>query len=158
MSRPDEAIPAERSRNMSAIKGSNTKPELVVRRRLHAAGYRFRLHRKDLPGRPDIVLPMYRLAIFVHGCFWHKHNCRFFQWPRTRAAFWQGKILANVARDRRSVRALRALGWRVLVVWECRVYGGWLNGLNEIPQFWPPALPVVRVSPLMSIAGVRETS
>jgi len=114
---------------MAAIKSKDTQPELIVRRRLHAAGFRYRLHRKDLPGRPDIVLPKHHLAIFVHGCFWHKHNCRYFQWPRTREAFWREKILANVERDLRDHRELRALGWRVVVIWECRVNSNWLSRL-----------------------------
>ena len=106
---------------MSAIKGRDTKPEMIVRRALHAAGFRFRLHRRDLPGRPDIVLPKYRTVIFVHGCFWHRHKCDKFVWPKTRAAFWREKIMGNVERDRRVRRELKRATWRVLVVWECSV-------------------------------------
>ena len=110
-----------RSKNMRAIKGRNTKPELVVRRYLHAAGFRFRLHRKDLPGRPDIVLPKYRAVVFVHGCFWHRHpGCRYAVLPATRAAFWQEKLEGNVARDEKQITALQALGWRTFVIWECQ--------------------------------------
>lgn len=126
MSLPDSPVSAARSRNMAAIKGRDTSPELIVRRQLHAAGFRFRLHRKDLPGRPDIVLPKHQTVIFVHGCFWHKHNCRYFKWPKTREEFWHHKIMANVERDRRNREKLRALGWRVLVVWECRVSLDWI--------------------------------
>lgn len=113
--------PEQRSRNMRAIKGRDTTPELTVRRLLHAMGYRFRLQRRDLPGRPDIVLPRHRVAVFVHGCFWHRHRCRYgCVEPATRPEFWRAKFAANVARDRRAVRALRRAGWRVLVVWECQ--------------------------------------
>lgn len=107
---------------MAAIRSANTKPEVRVRAALHALGYRFRLHRKDLPGRPDIVLPKYRTAIFVHGCFWHCHRCRYGSVvPATRADFWAAKRGGNVARDRRNAAALRKLGWRVLTLWECEV-------------------------------------
>lgn len=110
----------QRSRNMAAIRGRDTKPELIVRRIAHRLGYRFRLHRRDLPGRPDLVLPRHRAVIFVHGCFWHQHNCRYGRVePATRAEFWKKKRAENVARDVRNVRALRTCGWRVLVVWEC---------------------------------------
>lgn len=112
----------QRSRNMAAIRSANTKPEMRVRSALHAMGLRFRLHRKDLPGRPDIVLPKHRTAIFVHGCFWHCHRCRYGSVaPATRADFWAAKRAGNVARDRRNAAALRRLGWRVLTIWECEV-------------------------------------
>jgi len=112
----------QRSRNMSAIRGKDTRPELSVRSILHTLGYRFRLHRKDLPGRPDIVLPGYGAIIFVHGCFWHCHRCRFGRvQPATRSEFWTAKRQSNVDRDRRNNKALRKLGWRVMVIWECEV-------------------------------------
>lgn len=118
---PDVLSPEQRSRNMRAIKGKDTGPELIVRRLLHSLGYRFRLHRRDLPGHPDIVLPGRKVVVFVHGCFWHRHRCRYGQvCPATRAEFWQAKFAANVARDARTRRKLRALGWRVIVVWECQ--------------------------------------
>lgn len=116
---------------MAAIRGRDTKPELIVRRALHAAGLRFRLHRKDLPGRPDIVLPKYRTVIFVHGCFWHHHNCKYFVWPKTRAEFWRQKILTNQKRDRIVQRSLASAGWRVVVVWECRCSGEDLDSLVQ---------------------------
>jgi DNA mismatch endonuclease, patch repair protein len=113
---------ATRSRNMAAIRSRNTKPEMRVRSALHALGYRFRLHRKDLPGRPDIVLPRLRTVIFVHGCFWHCHRCKYGSaTPATRADFWAAKRAGNVARDRRNRSALRRAGWRVFVLWECEV-------------------------------------
>lgn len=118
---PDVLTPEQRSRNMQANKGRDTGPELVVRRVLHSLGYRFRLCRQDLPGRPDIILPRLRVAVFVHGCFWHRHTCRFGAVePATRPEFWRAKFAANVARDRRVCRALRREGWRVIVVWECQ--------------------------------------
>ena len=116
----DIVTPETRSRMMSSIRGSNTSPELVVRRMLHSFGFRFRLHRKDLPGRPDIVLPKYNLAIFVHGCFWHRHKgCRYTTSPQSNKVFWQDKFRGNSSRDRKALRDLHALGWRTLVVWEC---------------------------------------
>lgn len=112
----------QRSRNMAAIRSANTKPEVRVRSALHALGYRFRLHCKDLPGKPDIVLPKYHTAIFVHGCFWHCHRCKYGSViPATRADFWAAKRGGNVTRDRRNASALRKLGWRVLTFWECEV-------------------------------------
>lgn len=105
---------------MSGIRGKNTKPEMVARRALFAAGYRFRLHRRELPGAPDIVLPARKVAVFVHGCFWHLHaGCKNARLPSTRQDFWRAKLEGNVARDRRAVEALVANGWRVLTVWEC---------------------------------------
>lgn len=113
---------AVRSRMMSSIRGKDTKPEMLVRRYLHARGLRFRVHRRDLPGRPDVVLPKWKAAIFVHGCFWHGHNqCPYFRLPATRTEFWQFKIAGNVARDARAEETLRSMGWRVLVVWECAI-------------------------------------
>jgi DNA mismatch endonuclease (patch repair protein) len=105
---------------MSSIRGKDTRPERAIRQMLHALGLRFRLHRKDLPGRPDIVLPRHRLAILVHGCFWHRHRgCRFTTSPKTNAPFWTAKFKDNVTRDRLVLARLRAAGWRTLVVWEC---------------------------------------
>lgn len=110
----------QRSRNMSRIKGRDTKPELVVRRTAHKLGFRFRLYRKDLPGTPDLIFPKHRLAVFVHGCYWHRHNgCRFAYSPKSRVEFWTKKFKQNVERDGRNQTALRDLGWRVLVIWEC---------------------------------------
>src|SRR5271165_5724537 len=119
----DVLTPAQRRHNMSRVRGKDTKPELLLRRGLHALGFRFRLHRKDLPGRPDLVFPARRAAIFVHGCFWHGHDCPMCRIPTTRTGFWQTKIHGNRDRDRRAVAALTAKGWRVLVVWECALRG-----------------------------------
>jgi DNA mismatch endonuclease (patch repair protein) len=112
-----------RSANMSAIRGKNTKPELVVRKLLFSRGFRYRLHVKALQGAPDIVLPKHRVAIFVHGCFWHGHDCYLFRWPATRPEFWQKKIEQNIARDQRDLLSLKSAGWRVICVWECAVKG-----------------------------------
>lgn len=114
---------AQRRLNMSRIRGRDTKPELFLRRELHARGLRFRLHRRDLPGKPDLVLPRYRVCIFVHGCFWHGHDCGLFRMPATRRDFWQQKITGTRARDRRSAEALLNADWRVLVLWECAMRG-----------------------------------
>lgn len=104
---------------MQAVKTKDTTPELIVRRLLHAEGYRFRLHRKDLPGTPDIVLPGRRKAIFVHGCFWHAHGCAKGRAPKSKLDYWAPKLAQNVERDARKVRELEAAGWRVLTVWGC---------------------------------------
>jgi DNA mismatch endonuclease, patch repair protein len=116
----DNRTPDSRSALMSRIRGKDTAPELAVRRLLHSLGYRFRLYRADLPGKPDIVFPSRRMAIFVNGCFWHAHGCRIGQPPKSGLDFWQPKLERNQARDRRSVALLRRLGWRVLTVWQCQ--------------------------------------
>jgi DNA mismatch endonuclease (patch repair protein) len=114
---------ATRSRMMSGIRGRNTKPEILIRSLLHRRGFRFRLDARDLPGRPDIVLPRYGAVVFVHGCFWHGHDCHLFKWPQTRPEFWRDKIARNRSNDERAQLALHALGWRVAVVWECALRG-----------------------------------
>lgn len=119
----DVLTPDQRSFNMSRIRGRDTKPELLIRCGLHARGFRFRLHRRDLPGRPDLVFPARRAAIFVHGCFWHGHNCPMCRAPATRPAFWRAKIDGNRMRDRSALTALTASGWRTLIVWECALRG-----------------------------------
>ena len=111
-----------RSKMMANIRSKNTIPELTVRRYLHSRGLRFRLHRKDLPGNPDIVMPKFMTCIFVHGCFWHRHpQCRFATTPATRVNFWTEKFAKNVARDLRNIYALEQLGWKVLIIWECQL-------------------------------------
>ena len=115
-------VSEQRSRNMSAIKSKNTKPEIKVRKILHSMGYRFRLHRKDLPGSPDIVLPKYKTVIFVHGCFWHRHeNCKYASNPKTRKEFWESKFKANVKRDLEIQEKIKNIGWQSVVVWECEI-------------------------------------
>jgi DNA mismatch endonuclease (patch repair protein) len=124
-----------RSWNMSRIRGKDTEPEKRVRSALHRAGYRFRLHSKKLPGRPDVVLPKYRTVVLVHGCFWHRHKgCRFAYTPKSRVAFWNTKLDANIERDRRSARELRRLGWKVVTIWECEA---------EQPAKWLRRVPSV---------------
>jgi DNA mismatch endonuclease (patch repair protein) len=115
----DTRTPAQRSRIMKSVKTAHTGPEIAVRRVLHNLGYRFRLHRKDLPGRPDIVLPRFKTAIFVHGCFWHGHKCAKGRPPKSRKDYWIPKILGNRARDRRNLKALDVLGWEYIIVWQC---------------------------------------
>jgi DNA mismatch endonuclease (patch repair protein) len=116
----DTLSPERRSWNMSRIKSGDTGPELIVRSILHRIGCRFSLHRKDLAGRPDVVLPKYKTVVFVHGCFWHRHKgCQDATMPKTRRAFWRKKLEGNVARDKVKQCALRTFGWRVIVVWEC---------------------------------------
>jgi len=119
----DVLSPKQRSYNMSRIRGKNTRPEIMVRKWLWANGYRYRLHRKDLPGKPDIVLPKYRAVIFVHGCFWHRHGCTFTTTPDTRRDLWYTKFEENVARDKRNIKCLLEQYWRVMVIWECSLIG-----------------------------------
>lgn len=119
-----DIVPAHvRSRMMSGIRGKDTKPELLVRKALHAAGFRYRLHERTLPGKPDMVFPKYSAVVFIHGCFWHGHDCHLFRMPSTRTEFWQAKISGNVARDVRATALLRETGWRVGTVWECALKG-----------------------------------
>ncbi|MGY3642219.1 very short patch repair endonuclease [Pseudomonas sp. PK-RTE-24] len=112
---------ATRSRMMSGIKGKNTRPEVSIRKALHARGFRYRIHANNLPGKPDLVLPKYKAVVFVHGCFWHGHSCKYFKVPKTRANFWLDKIGKNQIRDSLQVALLIEQGWRVAVVWECAV-------------------------------------
>ena|ERR1035438_6831188 len=119
----DVLTPEQRRLNMSRIRSRDTKPELLVRRGLHARGLRFRLHRKDLPGCPDLVFRRFRAVIFVHGCFWHGHECHLFKVPETHRDFWRKKISGNANRDRKAIRDLRGDRWRVLTVWECALRG-----------------------------------
>ncbi len=122
-----------RSRMMSSIRGKDTRPEILVRQALHAQGYRFRLHDKKLPGRPDIVLKKHKTVIFVHGCFWHGHDCKYFKWPKTRPEFWRQKIEGNKARDEMHQQKLKELGWNVKVVWECELK----KSLDKGTTFFP---------------------
>ena len=117
-------VSEQRSRNMSAIKSKNTKPEIKVRKVLHSMGYRFRLHSKDLPGSPDIVLPKYKTVIFVHGCFWHRHeNCKYATTPKTRKEFWEKKFRENINRDNLNQANLSLKGWKIIIIWECQLKG-----------------------------------
>lgn len=118
----DSLTPEHRSWNMSRIRSRDTKPELLLRSNLHRAGLRFRVHRRDLPGSPDIVLPKYSTVIFVHGCYWHRHRgCKNATTPSTRTDFWEAKFAGNIKRDEQSIFELREAGWRSLVVWECEL-------------------------------------
>ena len=117
-------VSEKRSNNMSAIKSKNTKPEIAVRKLLHSMGYRFRLHRKDLPGSPDIVLPKYKTVIFVHGCFWHRHeNCKYATTPKTRKEFWEKKFRENINRDNLNQANQALKGWKIIIIWECQLKG-----------------------------------
>jgi DNA mismatch endonuclease, patch repair protein len=107
---------------MSQIKGKDTKPEMVVRRFLHAHGFRYKVHDITLPGKPDIVLPKYKTVIFIHGCFWHGHKgCKYFVVPKTRTEFWLNKINGNMANDAKAIKALEANGWKIITIWECQL-------------------------------------
>ncbi|RYZ12573.1 MAG: DNA mismatch endonuclease Vsr [Alphaproteobacteria bacterium] len=128
----DIVDPATRSRMMSGIRGKNTKPELLIRKALHKRGFRYRLHCKDLPGKPDLCFPKYKAAIFIHGCFWHGHECHLFKWPSTRPEFWRAKIARNREVDIKAVAQLREAGWRVGFVWECALKGRTRMSLDEV--------------------------
>ncbi|WP_340123257.1 very short patch repair endonuclease [Methylobacter svalbardensis] len=112
-----------RSRMMSGIRGKNTKPEIVIRKGLHARGFRFRLYSTKLPGKPDVMLPKYKALILINGCFWHAHNCHLFKWPSTRKEFWKEKILSNTKRDQENLKYYSGAGWKTLIIWECALKG-----------------------------------
>lgn len=120
---PDVVTPDVRSRMMAGIRGKNTRPEMLLRRGLHALGWRYRLHGRGIPGRPDLVFAPRRALVFANGCFWHGHACHLFRWPQSRPGFWREKIASNIARDERIRERLLADGWRVAEVWECTLKG-----------------------------------
>jgi DNA mismatch endonuclease, patch repair protein len=129
----DVLTPEQRRFNMSRIRSRNTKPEMIVRSLVHRMGYRYRLHRKDLPGKPDLVFPGRKKIIFVHGCFFHMHDCSYGKvTPKTNAEFWQNKRMGNVERDKRNIEALEADDWQVLTVWECMTKPRQIDGLPSI--------------------------
>ena len=129
-----------RSQIMARVRSRDTRPEMEVRRALHRAGYRFRLHRSDLPGKPDLVFPRYRLALFVHGCFWHRHGCKRTTMPATNSEFWSKKFCRTLERDQRALRELEEVGWTTAIIWECQLQTGighlidTLNGNAEANQ------------------------
>lgn len=118
----DNKTLSARSLNMSRIRSKDTKPEILVRKYLFSKGFRYRKYCSNLPGKPDIVLPKYKTVIFVHGCFWHKHNCNFFRLPKTNTEYWANKIENNVLRDKKNIIELKKLGWKVIIVWECELF------------------------------------
>jgi DNA mismatch endonuclease (patch repair protein) len=128
----DVVSPDKRSQMMAGIRGKDTKPELLIRRELHRLGFRFQLHRSDLPGKPDMVFPRYRAAVFVHGCFWHGHDCNLFKWPKSREEFWKAKIHQNKRRDEKALQELVRKGWRVAGIWECSLKGANRRGLDFV--------------------------
>ena len=124
----DTVSPAERSRIMARVGSRDTKPELLIRRGLHARGFRYRVHDRRLPGKPDMVFPKYKSIIFIHGCFWHGHACHMFRKPSSRTEYWNQKFARNIERDKRNFRCLEDKGWRILTIWECA-----LVGRNRLP-------------------------
>jgi DNA mismatch endonuclease (patch repair protein) len=125
---PDVHTKEQRSFNMSRIKGKDTKPEMLVRKYLHAQGFRYKLHDKTLPGKPDLVLPKYKTVLFVHGCFWHGHtNCRYFKIPQTRTEWWTEKINKNIANDLNAIKMLKKEGWKIITLWECDLKSDKIN-------------------------------
>ena len=127
----DNHTPEQRSFNMSRIRSTNSKPEELVRKALFSKGFRYRKNVKSLPGCPDIVLPKYKTIIFVHGCFWHMHDCGRFRWPSTNLDYWKPKIYRNVQRDEENIAKLKADGWKVIVVWECELKKNQFNNTLE---------------------------
>ena len=121
-----------RSRMMSGIRGKDTQPELIIRKALHKEGFRYKLHDRYLPGKPDLVFPKYNAVIFVHGCFWHGHNCHLFKWPKSRSDFWKKKIARNKEVDKRNYKKLSEEGWYILTVWECALKGKKRLPIGEI--------------------------
>ncbi len=119
----DTVSPEKRSDVMSRVGSKDTKPELLIRRGLHAKGFRYRLYAKDLPGKPDIVFPKYRSLIFVNGCFWHGHHCNLYRFPKSNTEYWERKIRRNIERDALNLKRLSYIGWRVLIIWECAIKG-----------------------------------
>ncbi len=154
----DIVTPEVRSRMMSGIRSRNTKPELLVRRGLHARGFRFRLHDRRLPGVPDLVFPRYRSVIFTHGCFWHGHECQLFRWPASNTEFWRNKIERNRAVDERSLTLLRDSGWRVMHVWECAVRGRQQRPVDDIMERLASWLTTSGDDAVGEIAGIEHTS
>ncbi len=130
----DKVSPATRSWIMSRVRSKHTSAEIATRKVLHAAGYRFRLHRADLPGKPDIVLPRYKVVVMVHGCLWHGHGCKRFRWPVSNAEYWRAKIGRNVERDKVNRMALNERGWSVKVVWDCNLKDSLANLLVELAE------------------------
>ena len=131
----DNHSKAVRRKNMSHIRSTNSAPEVLVRKYLFSRGFRYRKNAKNLPGCPDIVLPKYQTVVFVHGCFWHMHDCGRFHWPTSNEDYWRPKILGNVERDRQNIKKLQALGWNVIIVWECelkkKVFNETMSRLEE---------------------------
>ena len=121
-----------RSRMMAGIQGKHTRPELLIRQGLHRLGFRYTLHNKDLPGKPDLVFRKYKAVIFIHGCFWHAHDCHLFKWPGTRVEFWRQKISGNMQRDEKQQQQLEKLGWRGLIIWECALKGKYKLPFKEV--------------------------
>jgi len=131
----DVHSPEQRSFNMSRIKGKNTRPEMLVRKWLWSQGYRYRLHLKGLPGKPDIVFLRPKKVVFVHGCFWHKHDCKYFKWPQANSEFWKNKINGNVRRDQSNYKTLINKGWNYFIVWECELKSNSSEILQELESF-----------------------
>ncbi len=138
----DRISKEQRSKNMSAIKNKNTKPEMKVRKYLHARGLRYRLHKKELDGKPDLIFSKYHCALFVHGCFWHGHNgCKNFRIPKTRSDWWETKINGNVLRDQKNIESLQTSGWKPRVIWECEIREDNLDRLYNAIVSGKPFLP-----------------
>lgn len=130
----DIVSPEIRSRMMAGIKGKDTQPEMILRKGLHKLGFRYRLHDRNLPGKPDMVFPRYKAVIFAHGCFWHGHSCHLFKWPSTNEEFWHTKIERNMEVDKQSILRLQEMGWRTGIVWECALKGKYKINREEVME------------------------
>lgn len=130
----DIVSPEERSRMMAGIRSKDTKPEMILRKGLHSLGFRYRLHDKNLPGKPDMVFPKYNAVIFAHGCFWHGHSCYLFKWPASNTEFWRTKITRNMELDREHLVQLQEMGWRTGVIWECSLKGKYRINTEEVVE------------------------
>lgn len=130
----DIVSPEERSRMMAGIRGKDTKPEMILRKGLHSLGFRYRLHDKKLPGKPDMVFPKYNAVIFAHGCFWHGHSCHLFKWPASNTEFWRTKITRNMKLDKEHLVQLQEMGWRTGVIWECSLKGKYRINTEEVVE------------------------
>lgn len=128
----DIVSPETRSRMMAGIKGKDTKPEMILRKGLHRLGFRYRLHDRNLPGKPDMVFPRYKAVIFAHGCFWHGHSCHLFKWPSSNEEFWHTKIERNMEVDKQNIIRLQEIGWRTGIVWECALKGKYKIDREEV--------------------------
>lgn len=154
----DTVSPEVRSRIMASIKGRDTKPEMIIRKMLYALGFRYRLHVKDLPGRPDIVLPKYKAVILVNGCFWHGHDCHIANRAKSRSEYWEEKIAKNKVRDGQSKRKLIELGWRVATIWECAMVGKSNYSKDEIANLLSAWLKSNLQEILFELSGCRKRS
>ncbi|RAI94305.1 very short patch repair endonuclease [Paenibacillus sp. FSL W7-1088] len=144
----DIVSPEERSRMMAGIRSKDTKPEMILRKGLHSLGFRYRLHDKKLPGKPDMVFPRYNAVIFANGCFWHGHSCHLFKWPSSNTEFWRTKITRNMGSDKENIARLQEMGWRTAVIWECSLKGKYRINTEEVVELCAQWLQTIDMTSL----------